>query len=330
MQGRCDVLSRYLDGQYCPSPDPSDPGKAVLDIHIGGGNEQLEILANGWLRTVEQSAEGTLNFATVEAVLMTQPKGVTTIDRWHFQYADETHVYVNEHRGTGSVDIEFGGGRGGSLRVPIEAVEAYRFISDCRHAIGVCSMKTLTITQAWLEERGACADGIEAFAEVWPDGMPLTQENLVSSAAAGLTVEWLPEHLLSTTAYAEYERSIASVRAEYQRVTTTAYAEYLRAIAPAYAEYDRVAALAKAEYKRAIAPAQAEYDRVIAAAYAEYERAIALAEAEYDRVAALAKAEYKRAIALARAEYRRVIAAAIWDAWQVDDAGEGMVRNGSD
>jgi hypothetical protein len=126
-----------------------------------------------------------------------------------------------------------------------------------------------------LEERGACADGIEAFAEVWPDGMPLTQENLVSSAAAGLTVEWLPEHLLSTTAYAEYERSIASVRAEYQRVTATAYAEYRR-------------------------------------------------------VCALAEAEYHRVCALARAEYRRVRAAAIWDAWQVDDAGEGMVRNGSD
>jgi uncharacterized membrane protein YqiK len=148
-----------------------------------------------------------------------------------------------------------------------------------------------------LEERGACADGIKAFAEVWPDGMPLTQENLVSSAAAGLTVEWLPEHLLSTTAYAEYVHVRATASADCRRVRASAYAEHRITIGTARTEYDRVRALAEAEYRRVRASARAEYDRVRAPA---------------------------------RAEYRRVIAAAIWDAWQVDDAGEGMVRNGSD
>lgn len=121
------------------------------------------------------------------------------------------------------------------------------------------------ITYAQLKKLGACQDQLEIFKSKFGDSVKLTLK-LVKANSSTFDFEWAAKSLLTSSAYAEYERTIA----------------------PAYAEYGRIRVSAYAEYGRTIAPALAEYGRTITPAYTEYERTRELAYAEYGRISAIA------------------------------------------
>ncbi len=53
------------------------------------------------------------------------------------------------------------------------------------------------ITKSWLSTRGACIHQVESFAKLFPDGMPLTEENVWKCHEAGLDVVWAFCHLMT-------------------------------------------------------------------------------------------------------------------------------------
>ena len=113
------------------------------------------------------------------------------------------------------------------------------------------------ITYALLVTLSACKEHRQLFSDTFPNGIDVTgtpaPETIELIVSSGLSVAWLAEHVLTATAYAEYDRVRAPAYAEYDRVRATASAEYDRVRATAYAEYDRVTATASAEYDRVMA-----------------------------------------------------------------------------
>ena len=127
------------------------------------------------------------------------------------------------------------------------------------------------ITERMLWSRGACADQLDKFAAMFPDGAVVTAENC-EAVSSEFDWAWASNYLLNPSARDEYDRMCAPARDEHERMCAPAWAEYERVRAPARAEYDRICAPARAEYERVRASAQAEYERVRASARAEYDR----------------------------------------------------------
>jgi len=123
------------------------------------------------------------------------------------------------------------------------------------------------ITERMLWSRGACADQLDKFAAMFPDGAVVTAENC-EAVSSEFDWAWASNYLLNPSARAEGDRICASARIKYHRVRASAWAEYRRICAPAQAEYDLVYASARAEYDRVYASARAEYDRVRARTFA--------------------------------------------------------------
>jgi len=113
-----------------------------------------------------------------------------------------------------------------------------------------------TITKTLLRRKGACADQIDKFVELFPEGVVVT-ETLCIEHASVFSWDWAASHLLSPPAFAEYNRVTAAALAEYVRVRAAARDEYVpvrvRMTAAARDEYDRVIAAAFAEYVRVTA-----------------------------------------------------------------------------
>ena len=124
--------------------------------------------------------------------------------------------------------------------------------------------KIITLRQ--LDAKGACQDQRNKFKEIFGSQVEVTLD-LCIKHAQDFDFNWAVNHLLSSTARAEYERVTASASLEYTRVTAPAWAEDARVRASAWAEYERVTASARAEYARVRAPARAEYERVKASAF---------------------------------------------------------------
>ena len=101
--------------------------------------------------------------------------------------------------------------------------------------------KIITLRQ--LDAKGACQDQRDKFKEIFGSQVEVTLD-LCIKHAQDFDFNWAANYLLSSTAWAEYERVRASARAEYARVTAPARAEYERVRAPARAEYERVRASA--------------------------------------------------------------------------------------
>jgi len=122
------------------------------------------------------------------------------------------------------------------------------------------------ITERMLWSRGACADQLDKFATMFPDGAVVTAENC-EAVSSEFDWAWASNHLLNPSARAEYDRVRASARAEHDRTCAPAWAEYARMCAPAHAKYDLVYS-ARADYDLVYASARAEYDRVRARTFA--------------------------------------------------------------
>ena len=112
--------------------------------------------------------------------------------------------------------------------------------------------KIITLRQ--IDAKGACQDQRDKFKEIFGSQVEVTLD-LCIKHAQDFDFNWAANHLLSSTARAEYARVRAPAWAEYERVTASAEAEYERVTAPARAEYARVRAPARAEYERVKASA---------------------------------------------------------------------------
>ena len=84
----------------------------------------------------------------------------------------------------------------------------------------------VTITRQWLEEQGACTWKVDLFEKIWPNGVVVTYEALVSAAKAGLSLSWLAERVLSRSAYSELEVKTEVLQAEYEAKITPVFADH--------------------------------------------------------------------------------------------------------
>ena len=100
-------------------------------------------------------------------------------------------------------------------------------------------MKTLPnpVTVKHLKAKDACPGQVDLFAATFPDGMLLTEENLLTAARAGLNLEWAAFHLLPAPAYRAYDEAIAPAYRDYDEALATARKTYDVAEAPAFKAY---------------------------------------------------------------------------------------------
>ena len=115
----------------------------------------------------------------------------------------------------------------------------------------------MRITVERLKRLRACKAQVARFAELFPDGVEVTEE-LCIQHAQDFDWRWGSRNLLSPLALAAYDN----------------------AVAPAWVDYKKAVAPARADYKKAIAQARADYDNAVARAWAAYEKAGAVAFAK--------------------------------------------------
>jgi len=114
------------------------------------------------------------------------------------------------------------------------------------------------ITKAFLEaEPKACEDQVAIFCAEWPDGMDITEENILRCIQLSLDVDWFMSEKAGAPAWAEYYKAMAPAWEEYYKTKTTAPApaweEYYKAMAPARAEeYDKATASAVVRILKAV------------------------------------------------------------------------------
>jgi len=97
------------------------------------------------------------------------------------------------------------------------------------------------ITKEMLQSHGACADQLDNFSAMFPDGAEVTVENCEAVSSEfdwSCTAALLP----CASARAEYDRASASARAEYDRASASAFDEYARACASAMDQCRRMRA----------------------------------------------------------------------------------------
>ena len=102
--------------------------------------------------------------------------------------------------------------------------------------------------------RGACTEQRELFEATFPEGMPITVENIERAFRVGLAVEWAVERRFPAPLWEEYERQRAPLWEEYKRQRAPLLAKYERQRAPFWEEYERKEAPLLAEYRRQLVP----------------------------------------------------------------------------
>ena len=64
------------------------------------------------------------------------------------------------------------------------------------------------VTVEHLKAKDACQEQVDLFAATFPDGMPLTEENLLIAARAELDLHWAAIHLLPAQASKVYDEAL--------------------------------------------------------------------------------------------------------------------------
>ena len=124
------------------------------------------------------------------------------------------------------------------------------------------------LTLIVLRAKKACRDQLQEFERRFGDSVEITAE-LCLSVAEVFDWNWAAEHLLGSSACAEYRRIQTAACVEYERIRASALAEYERIQVPALAEYERIQVPACVEYERIRASAWAEYRRIEACTFAQ-------------------------------------------------------------
>ena len=134
----------------------------------------------------------------------------------------------------------------------------------------------MKITSALLRAKGACADQRRTFAELFPDGVEIT-EAICLSVANKFDWGWAAASLLPAPMDADYKAKCA----------------------PLYADYEAKCAPLDADYKAKRAPLDADYEAKRAALYADYEAKCAPMDADYEAKRAPLDADYEAKCAAA-------------------------------
>ncbi len=147
----------------------------------------------------------------------------------------------------------------------------------------------MKVTLDTLKALGACAEYLNQFTRLWPDGVEVTVENCRAAVAAGLDVDWFANHALPPDA-----------NDAYMTATDPAYAARSQAIGSASADYRKADNIASDAYEAAVAaapPAYAARNVAVGAAMATHDKALATATATLADAMESAEATLGRALA---------------------------------
>ena len=126
------------------------------------------------------------------------------------------------------------------------------------------------ITVQFLNANYACPSEVALFHKMFGDSAVVTEETLARAAAAGLTLTWLVDSVLSVAARTKYSRKMCALRKEYDNLLCQAIGEFERTVAPARTEYERAGETTFEKYKQAHDKALKEYLRTKEAGWAKY------------------------------------------------------------
>ena len=117
----------------------------------------------------------------------------------------------------------------------------------------------MKITVERLKRLRACKAQVARFAELFPDGVEVTEE-LCIQHAQDFDWRWGSRNLLSPLALAAYDNAVAPARADYDNAVARAWARahYDNAVARAWADYEKAATQVRADYEKAGAVAFAK------------------------------------------------------------------------
>jgi hypothetical protein len=68
------------------------------------------------------------------------------------------------------------------------------------------------VTVRLLKSLGACSDQVAMFAEVFPQGVKVTVENIMIAQSAGLDLDWMSSHVLTTSWCRRYREAYGPSR----------------------------------------------------------------------------------------------------------------------
>jgi hypothetical protein len=100
----------------------------------------------------------------------------------------------------------------------------------------------------------ACREQRALFAATFPDGMEVTEANLLHAAKAGFSLDWAARQFLPALIYADYNAKRALIYADYRAKWALIRADYNAKRAPIYADYRAKMAPIQADYNAKLAP----------------------------------------------------------------------------
>jgi len=121
-------------------------------------------------------------------------------------------------------------------------------------------MQNQRITSEWLREQDLPLEQVKDFELKWPDGLELTEVNLLK-LEWGLTCDWLASQILSSPAQEAYEKAIAPAREAHQRAITGAEEARTKARAPAWKAHQKAARRIAEAGSKALLRAYEAYER---------------------------------------------------------------------
>ena len=84
----------------------------------------------------------------------------------------------------------------------------------------------ITLTMLQHARPRACKDQRDLFAATFPEGMEVTEANLLYAAKAGLDLAWAARAFLPTPLRADYEAKCARLQADYEAKWARLQADY--------------------------------------------------------------------------------------------------------
>ena len=118
----------------------------------------------------------------------------------------------------------------------------------------------MPITLELLKTKGACAEQIDLFAQLFPEGVEPTEALAIKHSSA-FDWRWASTKLLSVAAKAGYHKVRTAAYAECDKVRTAATAGYDKVITDARADFDKTCDAAWTECDNTCADARAEYNK---------------------------------------------------------------------
>jgi hypothetical protein len=140
------------------------------------------------------------------------------------------------------------------------------------------------ITTDTLRERRACAEQVELFASLFPDGVEVTEELCVKHAQ-DFGWDWASEYLLPRLAHEAYDEAVRPAYKAYNEAIRVAREAYIEATRPAREAYDEAVRPAYKAYDEAVRPAYKAYVEATRPARDAYIEAKARAFASAARMA---------------------------------------------